>query len=228
MFDAATIQMLIDNTIATLVMTFITTSVAYLIGIPLGITLAVTEQENLMPPTKGRQTAKMVNTVLGAIINTLRSVPFLILMITVAPITKLLVGTTIGTRATIVALIIAATPFVARLVEQSLLEVDGGVVEAAQSMGASTMQIVWKVLLSEAKPSLINGAMIASVTILGYSAMAGFLGGGGLGDIAIRFGYYRYDTEIMLVTVVLLILLVQILQVVGERIARRSDKRINE
>lgn len=228
MFDAATISMLIDGTIATLVMTLVTTLVSYLIGIPMGILLTVTQNESLMPRGPMRPLAQATNTVVGAIVNILRSVPFLILMITVAPITKALVGTTIGTRATIVALIIAAAPFVARLVEQSLMEVDPGVVEAAQSMGASTSQIVTKVLLSEAKPSLLNGVMISSVTILGYSAMAGFVGGGGLGDIAIRFGYYRYETEIMLVTVVLLVLLVQILQGIGGRIARRSDKRLND
>lgn len=228
MFDAATVQMLIDGTIATLVMTLVTTVASYLIGIPVGILLTVTQNESLMPRGGMRPVAQGVNTVVGAIVNILRSVPFLILMITVAPITKALVGTTIGTRATIVALIIAAAPFVARLVEQSLMEVDPGVIEAAQSMGANTGQIVTKVLLSEAKPSLLNGAMISAVTILGYSAMAGFVGGGGLGDIAIRFGYYRYETEIMLVTVVLLVLLVQILQMVGGRIARRSDKRNND
>lgn len=228
MFDAQTVEMLVDGTIATLIMTLATTLVAYLVGIPLGICLVVTEQENLMPQKSGRSFAKGVNLLLGGLVNILRSVPFLILMITVAPITQLLVGTTIGTKATVVALIIASAPLVARLVEQSLLEVDAGVIEAAQSMGASTLQIVTKVLLSEAKPSLLNGVMISSVTILGYSAMAGFVGGGGLGDIAIRFGYYRYESEIMLVTVVLLVVLVQLLQVIGEKIARRSDKRIKD
>ena len=169
-----------------------------------------------------------LNWLVGGIVNILRSVPFLIMMITIQPLTRMIVGTTIGTRAAIVALVVSAAPFVARMVEQSLLEIDHGVIEAAQSMGASNTQIIAKVLLPESKPSLLNGALVSATTILGYSAMAGFLGGGGLGDIAIRYGYNRYDTGTMLITVVLLVILVQIIQSVGSRIAKRSDKRIND
>lgn len=169
-----------------------------------------------------------LNWLIGGIVNILRSVPFLILMITLSPITRIVVGTTIGPRAAIFALVVSAAPFVARMVEQSLLEVDHGVVEAAQSMGASNTQIITKVLLPESKPSLLNGLLVSATTILGYSAMAGVVGGGGLGDIAIRYGYNRYDTETMLITVVLLVIMVQIIQSVGSRIAKRSDKRIND
>ena len=165
------------------------------------------------------------NWILGLIINLFRSIPFLILLIMVLPVTRAIVGTTIGTNATIVPLVIAAAPFIARLVESSLKEVDKGVIEAAQSMGASSMQIITKVLLPEARPSLIVGAAIAVTTILSYSAMAGFIAGGGLGDIAIRYGYHRYQTDIMLVTVVLLVLIVQVLQEAGMRLARLGDKR---
>lgn len=221
MFDAQTIEMLVDGTGQTLFMTFVTTLVSYAIGVPLGLSLVTTARGGVTP-------LPVFNWCIGAVINILRSVPFLILMITVSPITKMITGTTIGTKATTVALIIASAPLVARLVEQSLLEVDAGVIEAAQSMGASVPQIVRKVLLPESLPSLLNGGLVAATTILGYSAMAGFVGGGGLGDIAIRFGYYRYEQEIMLVTVVLLVILVQVIQVVGTRMSRRSDKRINE
>jgi len=163
--------------------------------------------------------------VLGVIINILRSVPFLILAITVMPVTRAIVGTTLGPTAMLVPLVIASAPFIARLVESSIKEVDKGVIEAAQSMGASPMQVVLKVLLPEAKPSLVVGAAIAVTTILGYSALAGFVAGGGLGDIAIRYGYNRYQTDIMLVTVVILVLIVQVLQEIGMRLARKSDKR---
>ena len=160
------------------------------------------------------------------IANVLRSIPFLILLILVIPLTKVIVGKSYGSTATIVPLTIAAAPFIARLVESSLQEVDKGVIEAAQSMGASTKTIIMKVLLVEARTSLIVGATIATGTILGYSAMAGVVGGGGLGDIAIRYGYYRYETDIMLVTVVLLVALVQILQYIGMKLSKKLDKRI--
>ena len=168
----------------------------------------------------------LFNKVLGLIINLLRSVPFIILLIMVLPITKFIVGKTIGSNATVVPLIIAASPYIGRMVESSLKEVDAGVIEAAKSMGASTWQIIVKVLLPEAKPSLLVGAAISVTTILGYSAMAGFTGGGGLGDIAIRYGYHRYQTDMMMVTVVLLVIIVQLIQEVAMRMSRKSDKRI--
>ena len=152
--------------------------------------------------------------------------PFIILLIMVLPITKFIVGKTIGSNATVVPLIIAASPYIGRMVESSLKEVDAGVIEAAKSMGASTWQIIVKVLLPEAKPSLLVGAAISVTTILGYSAMAGFTGGGGLGDIAIRYGYHRYQTDMMMVTVVLLVIIVQLIQEVAMRMSRKSDKRI--
>lgn len=159
-------------------------------------------------------------------INLLRSVPFIILLIMVIPITRLIVGKIYGSNATVVPLVISASPYIARMVESSLKEVDAGVIEAAKSMGASTWQIIVKVLLPEAKPSLLVGAAISVTTILGYSAMAGFTGGGGLGDIAIRYGYHRYQTDMMLVTVVLLVIIVQLIQEIFMRMSRRSDKRI--
>ena len=174
----------------------------------MGIILVVTAPKGLRPN-------QVVYRILDVIVNITRSIPFLILMILIMPFTRILVGKTYGTTATIVPLALAAAPFIARMVESSLLEVDHGVIEAAQSMGASLWTIIWKVLLAEARTSLIVGAPIALGTILGYSAMAGTLGGGGLGDIAMRYGYYRYQADIMIIAVVLLVLLVQILQVVG-------------
>ena len=166
-----------------------------------------------------------LNNCLGTLVNLVRSVPFLILMVAVLPLSRLILGTTIGSSATIVPLVIGATPFVARMVESSLKEIDKGVIEAAQSMGASPLQIIFKVMLPEAYPSLINGSVIAMTTILGYSAMAGVVGGGGLGDLAIRYGYHRYQTDIMLVTIVILIVVVQIIQVLGTFWAKKSDHR---
>lgn len=219
MWDNATIMMLVKETGTTLYMTLTSTFFAYLIGLPLGILLVVTARDGLRPNAA-------VYKVLDFIVNIVRSVPFLILLMLLIPFTKLLVGKSYGATATIVPLTIAAAPFIARLVESSLLEVDRGVVEAAQSMGADTKTIVWKVLLAEARTSLIVGATIALGTILGYSAMAGVVGGGGLGDVAIRYGYYRYQADIMIVTVVLLIILVQILQIIGTKLSKRLDKRI--
>ena len=170
----------------------------------------------------------VVYSVLDVVVNLTRSFPFLILMIAVIPFTRYIVGTTIGNNATVVPLVIAAAPFVARLIESSLLEVDNGVVEAAQSMGASTWQIITKVLLPEAMPSLINGSAVAAITILGYSAMSGVIGGGGLGKIALSYGYYRYQTNIMIVCVVLLVLMVQAFQSVGTLWATKSDKRLRK
>ena len=218
-FDATTINMLAKGIWETIYMVFLSSALSYVIGIPLGIALVVTDREGISP-------VPLFNKVLGLIINLLRSVPFIILLIMVLPITKFIVGKTIGSNATVVPLIIAAAPYIGRMVESSLKEVDAGVIEAAKSMGASTWQIIVKVLLPEAKPSLLVGAAISVTTILGYSAMAGFTGGGGLGDIAIRYGYHRYQTDMMMVTVVLLVIIVQLIQEVAMRMSRKSDKRI--
>ena len=164
---------------------------------------------------------------LDVVVNLTRSFPFLILMIAVIPFTRFLVGTTIGNNATVVPLVIAAVPFVGRLIESSLLEVDAGVVEAAQSMGASDWQIITKVLLPEALPSLLNGSAVAAITILGYSAMSGAVGGGGLGKLAIMYGYNRYQTDIMFITIILLIIIVQLFQMLGNWATKRSDKRVS-
>lgn len=221
MLEPQMLSMLAEGTWQSIYMTLAITAISYIIGIPLGVFLVISDRGGIHPMAG-------LNWLVGGIVNILRSVPFLILMITIQPFTRLVVGTTIGTKAAIVALVVSAAPFVARMVEQSLLEIDHGVIEAAQSMGASNFQIVTKVLLPESKPSLLNGVLVSATTILGYSAMAGFIGGGGLGDIAIRYGYNRYDTGTMLITVVLLVIMVQIIQSVGSRIAKRSDKRIND
>ena len=203
----------------TLYMTLTSTVMAYVLGIPVGIILYITDKNGIC---KNRP----VNFILGVIVNVLRSVPFLILLVAILPFTRLVVGPTLGSTAAIVPLVVAAAPFVARMVESSLKEVDGGLIEAAQSMGASPVQIILKVLIPEAKPSLLVGSAIAVTTILGYSAMAGFVGGGGLGAIAINYGYYRYNNKVMLITVLLLVVIVQILQELGMRVATRTDKRI--
>lgn len=218
MFSAAIWKMIGMGFLETLYMTLVSTGMAYIIGLPLGLLLVVTDAGGIKPQ-------RAVNGVLGILINILRSVPFLILAITVMPITRAIIGTTLGPTAMLVPLVIASAPFIARLVESSIKEVDKGVIEAAQSMGASPMQVVWKVLLPEAGPSLIMGAAIAVTTILGYSALAGFVAGGGLGDIAIRYGYNRYQTDIMLVTVVILVFIVQVMQEIGVKLAKKSDKR---
>ena len=218
MWDNATITMLLEGTRDTLYMTLVSTFFGYVLGLPLGILLAVTDKEGIHPNSA-------VYKVLDVIVNITRSIPFLILMILIMPFTRILVGKTYGTTATIVPLALAAAPFIARMVESSLLEVDHGVIEAAQSMGANLWTIIWKVLLAEARTSLIVGATIALGTILGYSAMAGTIGGGGLGDIAMRYGYYRYQADIMIIAVVLLVLLVQILQVIGTILSKKLDRR---
>ncbi|WP_066717172.1 methionine ABC transporter permease [Clostridium sp. Marseille-P299] len=221
MFDSATIQMLVKGLGESLYMIFFSTFLSYVIGLPLGVILVVTDKQGIRP-------MPIINKVLGFIVNILRSVPFIILLLAISPFTRMIVGTTLGTNATIVALVVSASPYIARLVESSIKEVDAGVIEAAQSMGSTPFQIVCKVLVPEAKPSLIVGAAIAITTILGYTAMAGFVGGGGLGDIAIRYGYQRYQTDIMMVTVVILVILVQIFQEFGIRLAKTGDKRINK
>lgn len=218
MWNEAMLRLLLRGIGETFYMTLGSTLFAYIIGLPLGLLLVVCAPDGLMPKRAFYQA-------LDIFVNLTRSVPFLVLMISVIPFTRLIVGTSIGSTAAIVPLVISAAPFVARLVESSIREVDAGVVEAAQSMGASVMQIVCKVLLPEAKPSLFSGCAIAVTTILGYSAMAGAVGGGGLGNIAISYGYNRYQSDVMLVTVLLLILIVQLFQEVGSRASRRTDKR---
>ena len=218
MFNQALFDLLWEGTVDTLYMTLASTFFSYVFGMVMAVVLVLTRADGIKPHP-------VIFRILDVVVNLTRSFPFLILMIAVIPFTRWLVGTTIGNNATIVPLVIAAAPFVARLIEQSLLEVDRGVVEAAQSMGASTWQLVWKVLIPEAMPSLINGSAIAATTILGYSAMSGAVGGGGLGTLAIMYGYNRYQDDIMFATVVLLIVIVQLLQSFGDWATRRSDKR---
>jgi D-methionine transport system permease protein len=219
MWSDAIVKMIGVGILETLYMTLFSSLIAYGIGLPLGICLVVTDKEGIAPFV-------LLNKILGVIVNLVRSVPFIILLITVMPVTRAIIGTTIGSTAVVIPLIIGSAPYIARLVESSLKEVDKGVIEAAQSMGATPLQIIFKVLIPEAKPSLIIGGAIAVTTILSYSAMSGFVGGGGLGDIAIRYGYYRYETEIMLVTVIILVLIVQVIQEFGSLWMKRADKRI--
>jgi D-methionine transport system permease protein len=202
----------------TVYMTIVSTFFAYVIGLPLGIAVVVTEKNGILEK-------RALNSVLNVIINITRSIPFLILLIAIIPFTRLVVGTSIGMNATVVPLVIGAAPFVARLVESSIKELNGGVIEAAKSLGASPFQIIWKVMIPEAKPSLILGVTIATTTILSYSAMAGIVGGGGLGDIAIRYGLYRYEPLTMMITVILLVVLVQVFQEIGNKITKKQDKR---
>ena len=216
--DATSISMYFEETWATIYMTLISSAISYLIGIPLGVILVVTDKDGIAP-------CNPVHTALGVVINIFRSIPFLILLVMVLPLTKLLVGTTLGPKAIIPPLIIASAPYIGRMVESSLKEVSAGVIEAAKSMGASNWQIIYKVLIPEAKPSLLVGAAICITTILSYSAMAGFVGGGGLGAIALNYGYYRYKTDIMMIAVVILVVLVQIIQEFWMRVSRATDKR---
>lgn len=218
MWDSKVIMMILDGIKGTLYMTLTSTFFGYVLGLPMGIILAITDKNGIKPN-------KIIYKILDVIVNIVRSVPFLILLILLIPFTRFIVGKSYGSTATIVPLTIAAAPFIARMIESSLNEVDKGVIEAAQSMGASTFTIIWKVLLVEARTSLLAGATIATGTILGYSAMSGTVGGGGLGDIAVRYGYYRYEQGIMIVTVILLILLVQIFQTIGTKVAGKLDRR---
>ncbi len=206
----------------TFYMTVLSTALAIVIGLPLGVLLVAGDKNGVLP------LPKPIMSVLNVIINLLRSVPFLILMIMVFPLSRAIVGTTVGTKAVIVPLVIAAFPFVARLVEGSLREVNPNIIEAAQSMGATPFQIICKVMLPESVPSLISNATIAITTILGYSAMSGIIGGGGLGMIAINYGYYRYKYLTMVVAVILLVIMVQIFQSVGTYLATKSDKRLKK
>ncbi|MBQ1291292.1 MAG: ABC transporter permease [Lachnospiraceae bacterium] len=218
MWSKEVIDMIIRGIGETLYMSVFGTFFGYVLGLPWGTVLAVTDQDGIRPN-------RIVYRVLDVITNIMRSIPFLILLILIIPFTRLLVGKSYGSTATIVPLVVSAAPFIGRMVESSLKEVDKGVIEAAQSMGASTMQIILRVMLTEARVSLVMGAAICFGTILGYSAMAGTVGGGGLGDIAIRYGYHRWQADIMIVTVVLLVILVQIFQFAGMKIAAKLDKR---
>jgi D-methionine transport system permease protein len=212
------VAMLADGTWDTLYMVLISTLLGYLVGLPLGILLTATDVDGISPN-------RILYKIIDIIINITRSIPFLILLILIMPFTKLVVGKSYGTTATIVPLTVAAAPLIARMVESSLKEVDKGVIEAAFSMGANAFTIIWKVLVTEARTSLLVGVTISLGTILGYSAMAGVIGGGGLGDIAIRYGYYRYETGIMIVTVTVLVVLMQILQWVGMILSKKIDRR---
>ena len=219
MFSAEMMELFKNGFGESLYMTVCATIFAYVLGLPWGVILAITDKEGICPN-------KAVYTVLDFVTNVLRSIPFLILLIWIQPVTRFIIGKSYGSSATMFPLFVAAAPFIARLVESSLKEVDHGVVEAATSMGASTWQIIFKVLLVEARTSLIVGVTIALGTILGYSAMAGTVGGGGLGDIAIRYGYYRREEDVMFVAVVLLVILIQVLQGIGMKVAKVVDKRI--
>lgn len=211
-------NLFLQGTIDTLVMTCVATILAYVIGIPLGILLVVTSPNGLRPN-------RIVSAIVGWIVNIGRSVPFIILLVALIPFTRFIVGTSLGVPGAVVPLVVTAAPFAARMVEQSLEETDSGLVEAAQSFGASTWQIVWKVYLKETLPSLVRGAAITFVTLFGYSAMAGTVGAGGLGDIAIRYGYQRFQTDVMIFAVLLCVVLVIVFQAIGDVTARKIDKR---
>lgn len=218
MWDETMVTMLLEGIRDTLYMTVFSTFFGYIIGLPLGVAMTVTDRGGLKPNA-------VVYRILDVIVNITRSVPFLILLIVLMPFTKFVVGKSYGSTATIVPLTIAAAPLIGRMVESSLKEVDHGVIEAALSMGAKNRTIIFKVLIGEARTSLLTGATIVLGTVLGYSAMAGVVGGGGLGDIAIRYGYYRYETGIMIVTLVFIVVLVQLLQWIGMWISRKLDHR---
>ena len=211
-------NLFLQGTVDTLIMTCVATILAYVIGIPLGILLVVTNPNGLRPN-------RIVSTIVGWIVNIGRSVPFIILLVALIPFTRFIVGTSLGVPGAVVPLVVTAAPFAARMVEQSLEETDSGLVEAAQSFGASTWQIVWKVYLKETLPSLVRGAAITFVTLFGYSAMAGTVGAGGLGDIAIRYGYQRFQTDVMIFAVLLCVVLIIVFQAIGDVTARKIDKR---
>lgn len=212
------ISLMIQGLGETLQMTIISVVVAMIVGIPLGVVLVITGKGHILENLP-------LNRVLGAIVNALRSIPFIILMVAIIPLTRLIAGTSIGTTAACVPLTIAAIPFLARLVETSIREINGGVIEAAQAMGASPVQIIWKVLLPEALPTIIDNVTVLIVNLISYSAMAGAIGGGGLGDIAIRYGYQRFQGDVMIATIVVLIVLVQIVQSIGDGLSRKVNKR---
>lgn len=212
------ISLLLPSLWETISMVALSTVFSLVLGFPLGILLVITEKDGIWEKPA-------LNSVLSAVINIFRSFPFIILMIFVMPLTRLIVGKSIGTLATVVPLSIAAAPFVARIIEGALKEVDKGIIEAVSSMGASTFEIITKVLIPEAMPSLIHGITLTIINLIGYSAMAGAIGGGGLGDLAIRYGYHRFQTDVMIASVVLIILLVQAIQFVGNKLALLIDKR---
>lgn len=211
------LDLLLQSFWETCYMVFASTLLSTLIGLPLGIILTVTRKEHILPsPT--------LNQVLGIIVNATRSTPFIILMVAIIPLTRLIVGTSIGTTAAIVPLTISAAPFIARIIEGNLLEISPGIIEAAQSMGASPMQIITKVLIPEAMHSIVLGVTLAVVSLIGYSAMAGTLGGGGLGDLAIRYGYQRFQPDVMIATVIVLIIMVQAMQSLGDYASKKLNK----
>ena len=198
-------------------MVFASAALATAVGMPLGVILTVTRKDHILPNAT-------INSVLGAVVNATRSTPFIILMVAIIPVTRMIVGSSIGTTAAIVPLTISAAPFIARIIESSLLEINPGIIEAAQAMGASPMQIIRKVLLPEALHSIVLGVTLAIISLIGYSAMAGALGGGGLGDLAIRYGYQRFQMDVMVVTVVVLIVMVQVMQSFGDWLSKKLNK----
>lgn len=211
-------QLLVEGTWVTVYVSTITVFFAYLFGIPLGVLLSISQSHGIWP-------RRTLNNVVGWVVNMLRSIPFIILLLLLMPLTRLIMGVAIGPNAVILPLVIASSPFVARMVESALQEVDSGVIEVAQSTGCSTFQIVWKVILPESLPSIVMGASISFITIIGYQAMAGVVGGGGLGDIAIRYGLYKFQYDLVVATVIILIVIVQIIQVLGNGISKKIDKR---
>lgn len=211
------IDLLIKSFFETCYMVVASTIMATVIGIPLGVILTVTRKDHILPNAA-------VNSILGAIVNATRSTPFIILMVAIIPLTRIIVGSSIGTTAAIVPLTISAAPFIARIIESSLLEINPGVIEAAQAMGASPMQIITKVLLPEALHSIVLGVTLAIISLVGYSAMAGALGGGGLGDLAIRYGYQRFQLDVMITTVIILIIMVQAMQSFGNWMSKKLNK----
>lgn len=219
MLNSAMIDLLGVSLWETLYMVVISTILSYAVGLPIGVVLNITGKDGICQN-------RVVNSILGVIVNIFRSIPFLILLIWMIPVTQTIVGTMVGPTSVTVPLVASAAPFVGRMVESSLSEIDGGVIEAAQSMGSSSWQIIYKVLIPEAKPSLLIGAAISVTTILGYSAMAGIVGGGGLGAVATNYGLYRYDNEIMLITIIIIVVIVQIFQEIGMITAKKLDKRL--
>ncbi|AFS77771.1 D-methionine ABC transporter permease protein MetI [Gottschalkia acidurici 9a] len=212
------LELLLPSLWETLYMVSVSTIVSVLLGLPLGILLIITEKDGLWEKP-------ILNSILGTVVNISRSFPFLILMILLFPLARLIVGTTIGTTATIVPLSIAAAPFVARVIESSLREVDGGIVEAALAMGSTNLEIIFKVLIPEAMPSIVSNITLTIINLIGYSAMAGTIGGGGLGDLAMRYGYHRFDPNIMAASVILIIVLVQVVQFIGNQVVFAINKR---
>ena len=211
------LSLLLDSFWETCYMVGASTFLSTLIGLPLGVILCVTRKNHILPNPA-------LNSILGVIVNATRSTPFIILMVAIIPLTRLIVGTSIGTTAAIVPLTISAAPFIARIIESSLLEIPPGVIEAAQAMGASPMQIINKVLIPEAKHSIVLGVTLAIISLIGYSAMAGTLGGGGLGDLAIRYGYQRFQPDVMIATVIVLIVMVQAMQSLGDHVSKKLNK----